>query len=274
MRDCYVFDAVRTPRGRGRAKDGSLAEATPLHLAKTVLWALPTRGKFDSAAIEDVILGCVEPVGEQGANIGRLAALASGYDDGVPGVQINRFCASGLEAVNIAAQKVRSGFEDLVLAGGVESMSRCSMGMDGGAWAMDPATNYDTGFVPQGIGADLIATLEGFSRTDVDAFALGSQQKAAAARANGYFKKSVVPVRDQNGVVVLAEDEFIKANSSMEGLGKLGAVLRRHERPLVGSSSATKDGGEPRNSGPFYGTPLLRNTKSRDPARGSHATRA
>src|SRR5512139_3512085 len=146
MRDCYVFDAVRTPRGRGRAKDGALAEATPLHLAGTVLRALPERGSFDSAAIEDVILGCVEPVGEQGANIGRLAALASGYDDCVPGVQVNRFCASGLEAVNIAAAKVKAGDADLVVAGGVESMSRIPMGAAGGSWSTDPAIAFPTNF--------------------------------------------------------------------------------------------------------------------------------
>ena len=176
---------------------------------------------LDPALVDDVVLGCVTPVGDQGANVAKTAALTANLPETVAGVQVNRFCASGLEAVNLAAQKVRSGFEDFVLAGGVESMSRCTMGMDGGAWAMDPMINYDTGFVPQGIGADLIATIEGFSREDVDRFALRSQQRASAARSAGYFTRSIVPVRDRNGLAVLAEDEHIKPGSSMEGLGKL-----------------------------------------------------
>jgi acetyl-CoA C-acetyltransferase len=163
----------------------------------------------------------VTPVGDQGADIAKTAALVADWDEQVSGVQLNRFCASGLEAFNLAAMKVRSGFEDLVVAGGVESMSRIPMGSDGGAWAMDPATNMHTHFVPQGIGADLIATLEGFSRTDVDAFALRSQQKAARARADGSFNKSLVPVTDQNGILILDHDEFIRADSTLEGLGKL-----------------------------------------------------
>jgi len=171
--------------------------------------------------IDDVVLGCVTPVGDQGADIAKTAALKAGWNDTTAGVQLNRFCASGLEAVNLGAMKVRSGFEDLVVVGGVESMSRLPMGSDGGAWAMDPETNLETGFVPQGIGADLIATIEGFSRTDIDNFALQSQKRAAAARANGYFSKSVVPVKDFNGLTILAEDEFIKANSTLEGLAGL-----------------------------------------------------
>ncbi len=221
MTEAFVYDAIRTPRGKGK-KDGALHEVKPVSLVVGLMKEMQARhAGLDPNRIDDVVLGCVTPVGDQGADIAKTAALAAGLPDTVAGVQINRFCASGLEAVNLAAQKVRSGFEDLVFAGGVESMSRCSMGMDGGAWAMDPATNYDTGFVPQGVGADLIATLEGFSRTDVDAYATASQQRAAAARANGYFKKSVVPVKDQNGVVILGEDEFIKPTTTVEGLGKL-----------------------------------------------------
>jgi len=221
MTEAFVYDAIRTPRGKGK-KDGSLHEVKPVSLVVGLIKELGARYPgLDMGRVDDVVLGCVSPVGDQGADIAKTAALAAGLPDTVPGVQLNRFCASGLEAVNIAAQKVGSGFEDLVMAGGVESMSRVSMGSDGGAWAMDPATNYDTGFVPQGVGADLIATLERFSRTDVDAFATESQRRAAAARAAGYFKKSVVPVKDQNGVVVLAEDEFIKPTTTVEGLGKL-----------------------------------------------------
>jgi len=221
MTEAFVYDAIRTPRGKGK-KDGSLHEVKPVSLVVGLIKELGARYPgLDMGRVDDVVLGCVSPVGDQGADIAKTAALAAGLPDTVAGVQLNRFCASGLEAVNIAAQKVGSGFEDLVMAGGVESMSRVSMGSDGGAWAMDPATNYDTGFVPQGVGADLIATLERFSRTDVDAFAAESQRRAAAARAAGYFKKSVVPVKDQNGVVVLAEDEFIKPTTTVEGLGKL-----------------------------------------------------
>jgi acetyl-CoA C-acetyltransferase len=223
MTEAFVYDAIRTPRGKGK-KDGSLHEVKPVALVVGLIDALKARfPSLDPARIDDLVLGCVTPVGDQGADIAKTAALAAHLPDTVAGVQINRFCASGLEAVNLAAQKVRSGFEDLVLAGGVESMSRCSMGMDGGAWAMDPRTNYETGFVPQGIGADLIATLEGWSRQDVDKYALASQQRAAAARAAGYFKNSVVPVKDQNGSTILAEDEFIKPGTTLEGLAKLPA---------------------------------------------------
>ncbi|MFO0695962.1 MAG: acetyl-CoA C-acetyltransferase [Polyangiales bacterium] len=221
MTEAFIYDAIRTPRGKGK-KDGSLHEVKPVSLVVGLIDAIKARNpKLDPAVIDDVVLGVVTPVADQGADIAKTAAIAAGLPDTVAGVQLNRFCASGLEAVNVAAQKVRSGFEDFVLAGGVESMSRCSMGMDGGAWAMDPLTNYDTGFVPQGIGADLIATIEGFTREDVDRFAMQSQQRAAHARANGYFSKSLVPVKDRNGLTVLAEDEFIKANTTMEGLGKL-----------------------------------------------------
>ncbi len=220
--EAFIYDAVRTPRGKGK-KDGSLHTVKPVDLVVGLLDALCERqGEAIRTQTDDIVLGCVTPVGDQGADIAKTAALAAGWSDTVAGVQLNRFCASGLEAVNIGAMKVRSGFEDLVVVGGVESMSRIPMGSDGGAWAMDPATNLKTGFVPQGIGADLIATLEGFSRSDVDAFALRSQQKAAAARAAGYFKPSIVPVRDLNGLPVLVEDEFIRPDTTMQGLASLG----------------------------------------------------
>ncbi|HEX5360551.1 MAG TPA: acetyl-CoA C-acetyltransferase [Fluviicoccus sp.] len=219
--EAYIYDGVRTPRGKGK-KDGSLHTVKPVDLVVGLMHALEQRnGAEIKNYIDDVVLGCVTPVGDQGADVAKTAALKAGWNDTTAGVQLNRFCASGLEAVNLGAMKVRSGFEDLVVVGGVESMSRLPMGSDGGAWAMDPETNLETGFVPQGIGADLIATIEGFSRTDIDNFALQSQKRAAAARANGYFSKSLVPVKDFNGLTILAEDEFIKANSTLEGLAGL-----------------------------------------------------
>ncbi|MDP2017981.1 acetyl-CoA C-acetyltransferase [Hydrogenophaga sp.] len=220
MSEAFLFDAVRTPRGKGK-KDGSLHEVKPIDLLAGVLTHLQQRNGFDTAAVDDVVMGVVSPVGEQGSVIAKVAALKAGWDWRCSGVQLNRFCASGLEAVNMAAMKVRSGWEDLVVAGGVESMSRVPIGSDGGAWAQDPQTNSDTLFVPQGIGADLIATLEGFTREDVDAFALESQKRAAAARAAGYFKGSVVPVTDFLGQTILDEDEFIKPHTTMEGLASL-----------------------------------------------------
>ncbi len=221
MTEAFIYDAIRTPRGKGK-KDGSLHEVKPVSLVVGLIRALLERNpSLDPALIDDLVLGCVTPVGDQGADIAKTAAIAAHLPETVAGVQLNRFCASGLEAVNTAAQKVRSGFEDLVLAGGVESMSRIGMGADGGAWAMDPMTNLETGFVPQGIGADLIATIEKWTREDVDRFAVESQKRAARARENGWFKKSVIPVKDRNGLTVLAEDEFIRPNTTVEGLGKL-----------------------------------------------------
>ena len=220
MTEAYIFDAVRTPRGKGK-KDGALYSVKPVDLVAGLLRALETRNKLDTSQVDDIVLGCVTPVGDQGADIAKTAAFVADWDESVSGVQLNRFCASGLEAVNLGAMKVRSGFEDLVVVGGVESMSRVPMGSDGGAWVMDPATNMHTNFVPQGIGADLIATLEGFSRNDVDAFAMRSQQKAARASADGAFSKSLIPVTDQNGIVILDHDEFIRGDSTVEGLGKL-----------------------------------------------------
>ena len=220
MSEAYIIDAIRTPRGKGK-KDGSLYEVKPISLLTGLLNELQHRHQLDTSKVDDIVLGCVTPVGDQGADIAKTAAVAAGWNDDVAGVQINRFCASGLEAVNMAAMKVRSGWEDLVVAGGVESMSRVPMGSDGGPWALDPETNLYSGFVPQGIGADLIATLDGYTREDVDHFALHSQQKATQAQASGYFKKSVIPVKDKAGVVILAEDEFIKPNTTAEGLAKL-----------------------------------------------------
>lgn len=218
--EAYIFDAVRTPRGRGK-KDGSLHSVKPISLLTTVLNALQERNNLDTAQVDDIVMGCVTAVGDQGADIAKTAALAADWDEKVAGVTLNRFCASGLEAVNLAAMKVRSGWEDMVVAGGVEAMSRVPMGSDGGAWATDPATNLHTGFMPQGIGADLIATLEGFSRADVDGFAVKSQQKAANAWANGYFAKSIIPVTDQNGVVILDQDEQIRGGTTVESLASL-----------------------------------------------------
>ncbi len=226
MTEAYVFDALRTPRGKGK-KDGTLHEVKPIDLLTGLLIELQTRHRFDTAAVDDVVMGIVSPVGEQGSVLPKVAALKAGWDFRCAGVQVNRFCASGLEAVNLAAQKVRSGWEDLVVAGGVESMSRVPIGSDGGAWAQDPATNSETLFVPQGIGADLIATLDGYTRADVDAFALESQRRATAARAAGYFKNSVVPVRDFIGQTILAEDEFIKPQTTLEGLGALKASFEQ-----------------------------------------------
>ncbi len=219
--EALVYDAIRTPRGKGKF-NGSLHGTKPVDLVVGLMHETLVRNeRLDPTLVDDVVLGCVTPVGDQGADIAKTAAVKAGLPDTVAGVQINRFCASGLEAVNMAAQKVASGFEDLVLAGGVESMSRVPMGTDGGAWAMDPETNYDTGFVPQGIGADLIATVEGFTRDDVDAFAARSQERAAAARENGYFDGSVIPVTDLNGQVVLAQDEFIRPGTTVETLSAL-----------------------------------------------------
>ncbi len=224
----YVYDAIRTPRGKGK-KDGSLHEVKPVDLVVTLLDEIRKRhDSFDPERVDDVVLGCVSPIGDQGGDIAKTSALAAGYPETTSGVQLNRFCASGLEAVNQAASRIRAGWEDLILAGGVESMSRVPMGSDGGAWASDPSTAFDTSFVPQGIGADLIATLEGFSRADVDAFATESQHRAAKAQANGFFDRSVVPVTDRNGLTVLERDEFIKPDTSVEGLANLKPSFQFH----------------------------------------------
>lgn len=261
MADAYLYDAVRTPRGRGK-RDGGLHQATPIWLLRTLLQALESRSKLDTSLVDDVVLGCVTPVGEQGSDIARTAVLDAGWSQGVAGVTLSRFCASGLEAINLAAAKVASGQEDMVVAGGVESMSRWAMGSDGGAWFMDPRVNNALGFVPQGISADLIATIEGFSREDVDAFAVTSHQKAARAKAEGRFQRSVVPVKDINGMLLLDHDETVrpqtdlaalaKLNPSFEGIGTMGfdgTALRKYtevERVRhvhhAGNSSGIVDG--------------------------------
>src|SRR3954452_18909017 len=225
--EALVYDAIRTPRGKGK-KDGSLHGTKPVDLVVGLLDAIRERNpNLDPNRIDDLVLGVVSPVGDQGGDIAKTAALAAGLPDTVAGVQLNRFCASGLEAVNQAAGRVRSGFEDLILAGGVESMSRVAMGSDGGAWASDPHTAFATSFVPQGIGADLIATLEGWGREDVDAFASESQARAAKAQANGYFDRSVVPVKDLNGLTVLDRDEFIRPGTTVESLAGLTPSFAR-----------------------------------------------
>jgi acetyl-CoA C-acetyltransferase len=225
MTEAYIFDAIRTPRGKGKA-GGSLYEVAPIELVASLMKAMQQRHNLDTSQVDDVVLGCVTPIGDQGADIARTAAIYADWDVDVPGVQLNRFCASGLEAVNMAAMKVRSGWEDLVVAGGVESMSRVPMGSDGGAWVMDPKVNLKTNFVPQGVSADLIASLEGFSREDVDHFAYQSQQKAAYAQENGRFHKSIIPITDMNGLPILAQDELIRAATTVAALGKLNPAFQ------------------------------------------------
>jgi len=220
MADAYIYDTVRTPRGKGK-KDGSLHEMTSLSLATQVLEALRDRNNLDTSKVDDVILGCVSPVGEQGSDIARTAVLTADYAETTAGVQINRFCASGLEAVNIAAAKVVSGEAGMAIGGGVESMSRVPMGSDGGAWPTDPSSAFKTYFAPQGVSADLIASLYGFSRDDVDAYAVESQKRAAQAWAEGRFKKSVVAVRDQLGLTLLDHDETVRGNTTMQTLASL-----------------------------------------------------
>jgi len=226
MTEVYIYEAVRTPRGRGKSS-GALHEVKPIRLLTQLMQHMAARTQLDTAQVDDVVIGCVSPVGEQGAVIARTAALAAGWDLKAAGMQINRFCASGLEAVNLAAQKVASGWEDLVIAGGVESMSRVPMGSDGGAWAQDPEINLLTSFVPQGIGADLVATLDGYTREDVDAFGAASHRKAAQAQAAGYFDRSLVPVCDELGLSILERDETIRADTSVESLAALRPSFER-----------------------------------------------
>ncbi len=220
MAEAFIYDHVRTPRGRGK-KDGSLHEVTALSLASQVLEAIKTRNELDAGQVDDVILGCVDPVGEAGGDIARMAALRAGYGNSVPGVQINRFCASGLDAVNFAAAQVMSGQHEMTIGGGVESMSRVGMGASGGAWPVDPSIAVPAYFMPQGVSADLIATKYGFSRDDVDAYAVESQKRAANAWSNNRFKKSVVPVKDINGITILARDEHMRPDATMQSLASL-----------------------------------------------------
>lgn len=226
MTEVFIYDAVRTPRGKGK-KDGGLHQATPVWLLRTLLQALRQRSDLDTALVDDVILGCVTPIGEQGADIARTAVLDAGWAQSVAGVTLSRFCASGLEAMNMATAKIASGMEDMVVAGGVESMSRWPMGSDGGAWVMDPRINSALSFVPQGISADLIATLEGFSRQDLDAYAAESHRRAAHAQGEGRFDRSVVEVKDLNGMTLLGRDETIRAGTSVESLAKLNASFEQ-----------------------------------------------
>ena len=220
MTEAYIFDAVRTPRGKGK-KDGSLHQATPIWLLRTLLQAMQQRNSLDTSLVDDVVLGCVTPVGEQGSDIARTAVLDAGWATSAAGVTLSRFCASGLEAVNLATAKIMSGMEDMVVAGGVESMSRWTMGSDGGAWYMDPRVNTGTGFGPQGSSADLVATLEGFGRQDLDAFAAESHRRAAQAQAEGRFACLVVAVKDLNGMTWLERDETVRPGTSVESLAKL-----------------------------------------------------
>ncbi len=220
MPDAFIYDHVRTPRGRGKA-DGALHEVTALNLAAQVLGAVRDRNELDTGLVDDVVMGCVDPVGEAGGDIARAAALVAGYGDSVPGVQINRFCASGLDAVNFASAEIMSGQHEMTVGGGVESMSRVGIGASGGAWAMDPSIAVETYFLPQGISADLIATRYGFSRDDVDAYAVESQKRAAAAWNEGRFKQSVMPVKDVNGLTILARDEHMRPSTTMQSLAQL-----------------------------------------------------
>jgi acetyl-CoA C-acetyltransferase len=220
MPDAFIYDHVRTPRGRGKT-DGSLHEVTALNLATQALAAVKARNKLDPALVDDVVLGCVDPIGEAGGDIARIAALTAGYGHSVPGVQINRFCASGLDAVNFAAAEVMSGQHDMTIGGGVESMSRVGIGASGGSWPMDPSIALPAYFMPQGISADLIATKYGFSRDDVDAFAVESQKRAATAWNEGRFERSVIAVKDVNGLTILAKDEHMRPNTTMQSLAQL-----------------------------------------------------
>jgi len=225
-REAYIFDAIRTPRGKGKPS-GSLHEVRPIELLRTLLVALQDRHELPTAEVDDCIIGNNAPIGEQGGDIARAAVLYADWDADVPGMQVHRFCSSGLEAVNLAAAKIRSGWEDLVVAGGVESMSRVPLGSDGGALFMDPQVSRHIGYVPQGISADLIATLEGFSRTDVDQVAVLSQQRAAHAREQGHFQKSLIPVCDFNGIPILDHDEYIRPDTTLEVLATLPPAFEK-----------------------------------------------
>ena len=235
MTDAFIYDAVRTPRGRGKS-DGALHEVTPIRLAAGTLRALEQRNHLDTKQVDDVVLGCVEPVGEQGADIARLAVLYADYDQSVSGVQINRFCASGLEAVNMAAGQIMSGQADLSIGGGGESMSRVPMSSSGGAWPLDPDVAFKTYFIPQGISADLLATKYGYSRDDVDSYAVESQKRARTAWEAGHFAGSVVPVEDQNGLSILEKDEHMRPNTTMQNLASLTPSFEKH-----GSSTGFND---------------------------------
>ncbi|OYW35462.1 MAG: acetyl-CoA acetyltransferase, partial [Brevundimonas sp. 12-68-7] len=239
MTEAYIYDAVRTPRGKGK-KDGSLHEITALSLATQVLENLRDRNGLDTSKVDDVILGCVSPVGEQGADIARTAVLNAGWSQTVAGVQINRFCASGLEAVNMAAAKVKSGEAEFAVGGGVEAMSRVPMGSDGGAWPVDPSSAFSTYFVPQGVSADMIASKWGMSRDDVDAYSVESHKRSARSWAEGRFKNSVVPVRDQNGIELLAHDEFLRPTTTMQTLAALEPSFKMQGEMMPGFNAVAQ----------------------------------
>ncbi len=224
MNEAYIFDAVRTPRGKGK-REGALYQVKPIHLLAATLNAIKERNQLNTKEIDDAVIGCVTPVNDQGANIAKAALLYAGWDEGVGGMQINRFCASGLEAVNLAAMKVRSGWEDLVVAGGIESMSRVPLESDGGALMFDPEVQNKVGYIPQGVAADLIATIEGFDRKRVDAYALQSYQRANFAYENNYFEKSIIPIHDKNGLVLLDKDEELRPNTNLDKLSKLNPAF-------------------------------------------------
>ena len=226
MKEAYIYDAIRTPRGKGK-KDGSLYEVKPIDLLRVLLDALQSRTQIPTAEIDDLILGCVTAVAEQGGNLGRTGVLYAGWNDSVPGMQINRYCASGLEAANLAAMKIRSGWENLVVAGGLESMSRVPIGSDLGPLSYDPIVSTKIGYVPQGIGADLIATKIGLTRIELDEFAIRSHQKASNAIKNGYFNSSIVPVTDNTGMIILEKDEQVRPESNIETLAKLSLLFKK-----------------------------------------------
>src|SRR6266542_2173570 len=239
MAEAFIYDHVRTPRGRGKA-DGSLHEVTALNLAGQALGAIKSRNELDPSLVDDVVLGCVDPVGEAGGNIARSAALVADYGDGVPGLQINRFCASGLDAVNFASAQVMAGQQDMAIGGGVESMSRVGIGAAGGAWPVDPAIAVPAYFMPQGISADLIATRYGFSRDDVDAYAVESQKRAAKAWEEGRFKHSVLPVKDVNGLTILAKDEHMRPSTTMQSLAQLNPAFVQMGNKKAGRRAGLK----------------------------------
>ncbi|MCH2083072.1 MAG: acetyl-CoA C-acetyltransferase [Saprospiraceae bacterium] len=226
MSEAYIFDAIRTPRGKGK-RHGSLHEIKPIDLLTTMLKTLEERQSFPSQQIDDVVIGCVTPVADQGYNIAKAALMNAGWADTVSGMQLNRFCASGLEAVNLAAMKIRSGWEDLVVAGGLESMSRVPLGSDGGPLLFDPEVTNKINYLPQGVSADLIATIEGFSREEVDAYALRSQNRAYQAQTNGHFSNALIPIYDKNGLLILDKDEHLRPNTTLEGLSKLSAAFTK-----------------------------------------------
>jgi acetyl-CoA C-acetyltransferase len=233
MAEAYIYDAVRTPRGKGKS-NGSLHEQTALQLATQVLEAVRDRNNLDTSKVDDVYMGCLSPIGEQGGNIARIAVLNAGYAQTVAGVQVERFCASGLEACNIAAAKVKSGEADMAIGGGVESMSRVPMGSTGGSWATDPSIALKSYFVPQGVAADMVATKYGFSRTDLDAYAVQSQQRAAKSWKEGRFKKSIVPVKDQLGATLLDRDEFMRPETTLQSLGALEPSFKMQGEMMPG----------------------------------------